>query len=160
MKNAFQVTSVKLKDAERQLSDFCKETGQDRDRFREQVNGFGRSQAQKAVQAAKKSQKALTSGADGGIIEHERMRSSSDYAVPKDLVQSRVFRKKFDSMDSDKSIQREYYQAAKEMLSHRSGTNGEDLYYYNSRLKKMVQIHIWHTGRHSGLYRRNQTRIT
>lgn len=39
-------------------------------------------------------------------------------------------------MDSDKSIQREYYQTAKEMLSHRSGTNGEDLYYYNSRLKK------------------------
>lgn len=51
MKNAFQVTSVKLKDAEKQLKGFCKETGQDRDRFREQVNGFGRSQAQRAVQS-------------------------------------------------------------------------------------------------------------
>lgn len=53
MKNAFQATSVKLKDAEKQLSDFCKETGQDRDRFREQALGFGRSQAQRAVRANK-----------------------------------------------------------------------------------------------------------
>ena len=51
MKNAFEVTSVKLKDAEKQLSEFCKATGQDRDRFREQAHGFGRSQAQRAVQS-------------------------------------------------------------------------------------------------------------
>jgi phosphohistidine phosphatase SixA len=54
MKNAFQVTSVKLKDAEKQVKDFCKETGQDRDRFREQTLGFARSQAQSGVRANKK----------------------------------------------------------------------------------------------------------
>lgn len=72
MKNAFQATSVKLKDAEKQLKDFCEATGQDRDRFREQVLGFGRSESQKAAHAAKKSQKALTSGADGGIMKLNR----------------------------------------------------------------------------------------
>lgn len=46
-----QVMSVKLKTAEKELKDFCKATGQDRDKFREQVLGFGRSQAQKAVQS-------------------------------------------------------------------------------------------------------------
>ena len=71
-----------------------------------------------------------------GIIELERMRSSSDYAVPKDLVSSREFRSKFDSMDTDKHIQREYYQAVKEMLTHRSGNNGEDLLYYNTVTNK------------------------
>lgn len=81
--------------------------------------------------------KALTSGVDGGIIkEQERMKSSSDYAVPKNLTKTREFRRKFDSMDPDKSIQREYYQTARSMLQHRSGTNGEDLYFYNTRLKK------------------------
>lgn len=81
--------------------------------------------------------KSLTSGADGGIIrEQERMQSSSDYAVPKNLTESREFRSKFDSMDSDKRVQRQYYQVAKEMLQHRSGTNGEDLYFYNTRTKK------------------------
>lgn len=93
--------------------------------------------AGKTYQAEKIGGKALTSGGDGGIIkEQERMQSSSDYAVPKDLVKSREFRSKFDSMDSDKKIQRQYYQVAKKMLSHRSGTNGEDLYFYNTRTKK------------------------
>lgn len=124
-----------LKNNEAKLKDFCRQTGQDRDRFREQVLGFNRSTAQKAVHAAKKS--GLTSGGKDGIIrEQERMRSSSDYAVPKDLVGSRKFRSKFDSMDSDKSVQRQYYQVAKSMLQHRSGTNGEDLYFYNTRTKK------------------------
>lgn len=136
----FSAVSVRLKDAEKTLKDFCRQTGQRRDTFREQVNGFGRSTAQRAVQAAKRVQngkKELTSGGDGGIIkEQERMQSSSDYAVPKDLVKSREFRSKFDSMDSDKKLQRQYYQVAKKMLNHRSGTNGEDLYFYNTRTKK------------------------
>ena len=81
--------------------------------------------------------KPLTSGGSGGIIrEQERMQSSSAYAVPKNLTESREFRSKFDSMDSDKRVQRQYYQVAKEMLRHRSGTNGEDLYFYNTRTKK------------------------
>lgn len=81
--------------------------------------------------------KSLTSENSGGIIrEQERMQSSSDYAVPKNLTESREFRSKFDSMDSDKRVQRQYYQVAKEMLRHRSGTNGEDLYFYNTRTKK------------------------
>lgn len=136
----FAAVSVRLKDAEKTLKDFCRQTGRRNDTFRSQVNGFGRSTAQRAVQAAKRVQngkKELTSGGDGGIIkEQERMQSSSDYAVPKDLVKSREFRSKFDSMDSDKKLQRQYYQVAKKMLNHRSGTNGEDLYFYNTRTKK------------------------
>lgn len=41
-----------LKNNEAKLKDFCRQTGQDRDRFREQVLGFNRSTAQKAVHAA------------------------------------------------------------------------------------------------------------
>jgi hypothetical protein len=51
----YQAVAFKLKTAEQELKAFCKATNQDRDRFREQVLGFGRSEAQKAVQAAKKS---------------------------------------------------------------------------------------------------------
>lgn len=51
-----QTMSVKLKTAEKELKDFCKATGQDRDKFREQVLGFSRSEAQRAVQAAKRQQ--------------------------------------------------------------------------------------------------------
>lgn len=53
LKDDFQNTSVKLKNAERQLKDFLKATDRDREQWREQVNGFGRSQAQRAVWANK-----------------------------------------------------------------------------------------------------------
>lgn len=47
----YQAMAAKLKAAEKDLQAFCKATGQDRDRFREQVLGFSRSEAQRAVQA-------------------------------------------------------------------------------------------------------------
>lgn len=58
---------MRLKDAEKTLKDFCQQTGQRRDTFREQVNGFGRSTAQRAVQAAKrqKQQAGNSPSADG-----------------------------------------------------------------------------------------------
>lgn len=50
----FQATSVKLQRERRQLDSFLDQTGIYRQGDREQVLGFGRSQAQKAVWAAKK----------------------------------------------------------------------------------------------------------
>lgn len=47
----YSKSAVHLKANEEKLKDFCKQTGQNRDRFREQVYGFGRSEAQLAVQA-------------------------------------------------------------------------------------------------------------
>ena len=69
MQKKFQDSAVKLKAAEQKLSEFCKETGQDRGRFREQVVGFGRSEAQRAVWANKNAQKALTSDVKSGKIK-------------------------------------------------------------------------------------------
>ena len=54
MQSEYQATAYRLKRAEQKLQDFCKATGRDRERAREQVNGFSRSEAQKAVHAAKK----------------------------------------------------------------------------------------------------------
>lgn len=56
----FTAVSVKLKNKERQLKDFLGQTGQLPDNARTQVLGFGRSTAQKAVWANKKSPLSLT----------------------------------------------------------------------------------------------------
>lgn len=72
----YQATAAKLKAAEKDLQTFCNQTGQDRDRFREQVLGFSRSEAQKAVHAAKKS--GLTSGGRSGIIKEKDMFHTKD----------------------------------------------------------------------------------
>lgn len=99
-------------------------------------NALGSKTPKKAGNVNKISGETVAKSGKSGIIEAERMRNSSDYAVPKGLVSSREFRSKFDSMDNDKRIQREYYQAVKEMLAHRSGNNGEDLLYYNTVTNK------------------------
>ena len=73
-----------LKNNEAKLKDFCRQTGQDRDRFREQVLGFNRSTAQKAVHAAKKI--GLTSGGKDGIIrpyEHKLPREKRKQIIKK-----------------------------------------------------------------------------
>lgn len=54
----YEANAVKLKAAEKQLKDFCHQTGRRNDTFRSQVNGFGRSASQKAVHAAKRQQAA------------------------------------------------------------------------------------------------------
>lgn len=63
--------------------------------------------------------------------EKERVTKSKDYAVDSKLLQSRAYAEKFDRMTDDPQERREFLKAAKEILQHRSGQNGEDLYLYN-----------------------------
>ena len=63
--------------------------------------------------------------------ESERITKSKEFAVDPKVVQSRAYAEKFDRMASTPKERREYLRAAKEMLQHRSGQNGEDLYLYN-----------------------------
>lgn len=72
----YSKSAVHLKANEEKLKDFCRQTGQDRDRFREQVLGFNRSTAQKAVHAAKKS--GLTSGGGSGTIKESMNRRNKN----------------------------------------------------------------------------------
>lgn len=82
----FSAVSVRLKDAEKTLKDFCRQTGQRRDPFREQVNGFGRSTAQRAVQAKKRADGSLTSENNNAIIrpyEHKLPREKRKQIIKK-----------------------------------------------------------------------------
>ena len=72
----YSKSAVHLKANEEKLKDFCKQTGQNRDRFREQVLGFNRSTTQKAVHAAKKN--GLTSGGKDGIIKESMNRRNKN----------------------------------------------------------------------------------
>lgn len=60
------------------------------------------------------------------------------YAVHHKIIESREYVQKFDSIADTPEERREYHKAAKEILTHRSGQNGEDLYLYDTKNKK------WH----------------
>ena len=44
---------------------------------------------------------------------------------------NREYRAKFDVMSDDPTVSQKYYEIAQEILNHRDGTNGEDLYVYD-----------------------------
>ena len=52
------------------------------------------------------------------------------------MVSSREFVDKINSMTNNEELKREFYQEIKTMLNNHSGTNGEDLKFYNPRFKK------------------------
>lgn len=65
MQAEYTASAVRLKASEKKLRDFCKQTGSLEDRSRVWVNGFGRSEAQRAVWADRRD---LTSAAYHDII--------------------------------------------------------------------------------------------
>ena len=69
MKAELTDASVALKNAEKKLQDFCNQIDVRNDKFRTEVNGFGRSEAQRAVWA---NRNALTNAANGGKIKKKR----------------------------------------------------------------------------------------
>lgn len=71
LKDDFTKTSNKLKDKEKALADFTKETGIKRDKFREQVQGFNRSVSSKSTWANKKSRNDLTSAQNSGNMNNK-----------------------------------------------------------------------------------------
>lgn len=71
----YTAAASKLKQLEADLRDFCKQTGRRNNTFRQQVHGFGRSEAQRAVRAAAE-KKRLTIDWNSGKIDTEVFRKS------------------------------------------------------------------------------------
>lgn len=67
--------------------------------------------------------------------EAERISKSQDFAIENRMLESREYTEKFGKITDDPDARREYYKASKEILNHRSGQNGEDLYLYNTKTK-------------------------
>ena len=69
-------------------------------------------------------------------VESEKISKNANFVVENRTLESREYIDKFSKMTDDPDERREYYKAAKEILNHRSGQNGEDLYLYNTKTKK------------------------
>ena len=71
--------------------------------------------------------------------ESERIEKGRSYAVDTKVIDSRGYADKFAVMTDDPQERREFLKAAKEMLHHRSGQNGEDLFLYNRAKRSWVK---------------------
>lgn len=73
------------------------------------------------------------------ITENEKITKNISFAVDNTILESRAYSDKFNAMTGNKEEKREFLRIAKEMLRHRSGQNGEDLYLYNTKTKQWVK---------------------
>lgn len=100
-------------------------------RLKERAAFFGLDKTDSLEEFKRKYLQATEAEASLLYAESERITKSKEFAVDPKVIQSRAYAEKFDSMASNQQERREYLRAAKEMLQHRSGQNGEDLYLYN-----------------------------
>lgn len=69
----------------------------------------------------------------------DKITKNKIFAINSKAVDGGVLARKMDAITSEPQERREFLHAAKEILHHRSGQNGEDLYLYNRSTKKWVR---------------------
>lgn len=147
LKDDFTNTSKKLKDKEKALADFTKETGIKRDKFREQVQGFNRSVSSKSTWANKKSRNSLTSAQNSGNIKEREYeygiiygsvantRKIIDYIDDKTKFK---YSSKFKNLTENKKVNQSVCKCSKTIIKHRIETDYEDMYIINANTGKIM----------------------
>ena len=72
------------------------------------------------------------------LKEEQRYGRNKETVIDHAYINSGQYRKKFDYISSDRSLNRLVYSLAKEMLYHRSGTRYEDIYWIDMNTVKIV----------------------
>ena len=73
------------------------------------------------------------------VVELEKISKKINFAVQSKMLSTKEYLNKFNKITEDPDLKREIYKHAKEILHHRSGQNGEDLYLYNLSTDKWVK---------------------
>ncbi|MDE9800078.1 minor capsid protein [Staphylococcus delphini] len=77
---------------------------------------------------------------------------NDEFKVDVKYIQSNEYRRKFDKISDNKVLNRNIYQAAKEMLQHRNGDDREDLYGFDEKTGKMLFKSIENKNNKSKVY--------
>lgn len=117
-------------------NEYCEKTGLPRKADRLTVQGY-RAKAKDE----KSTLPVLDNGGGSGIIgvgsenvalEFQRYGRNKDTLVNKTYIDSGEYRKKFDRLTDNPTVNKAIYDKAKEALKHRSGTVLEDMYWFDS----------------------------
>lgn len=130
----FDRKSVLLKKQDAKIKDFTQQTGLYRDRAREKSYGFNKSVSQKAVWEYKKYIKAHFES--GQYLETTKRIGTND--VDLHYIHSNEFRSKFNKITNNSKINDTLRNYAEAMLTHRKGTDGEDLYIIHSETGELL----------------------
>ncbi len=75
-------------------------------------------------------------------LEYQRYGRNKDTLINKTYIESGEFRRKFDSATDNPTLNKALYNAAKTALKHRSGTELEDMYWFDCATGKIIAKEI------------------
>ncbi len=78
-------------------------------------------------------------------LEFQRYGRNKDTLVNKTYIESGEYRRKFDNITDDPRVNKALYNAAKEALKHKSGTELEDMYWFDANTGEIVAKEINNT---------------
>ncbi|MDO5398259.1 MAG: hypothetical protein Q4G33_10040 [bacterium] len=84
----------------------------------------------------------IKSGGGAMALENQRYGRNKDTLVNKTYIDGGEYRRKFDKISDKQIVNRTIYNAAKEALKHRSGTELEDMYWVDGNTGKVIAKEI------------------
>lgn len=81
-------------------------------------------------------------GSDGVALENQRYGRNKSTIVNKSYIDSGEYRRKFDKLSDNPEVNKALYNAAKTALKHRSGTELEDMYWFDGKTGQIISKEI------------------
>ena len=91
-------------------------------------------------------------GSENVALEYQRYGRNKDTLVNKTYIESGEYRRKFDNLTDNPTVNKAIYDKAKEALKHRSGTELEDMYWFDSNTGKIIAQEITSTDKRAIAY--------
>lgn len=150
LKEQFQATSVKLSRQKSQMDDFLSQAGMPRQGEREQVLGFGRSTAQKAVRANKTfidKYSGYRYNKDGTIVVTDDWKSKGHDSIPRKHKPYAVIETSKINRDGSTQVDRTFYGADARMKRQtHSGPHGSPVKHPYGQHGEHAHDYVWIEG--------------
>lgn len=85
-------------------------------------------------------------------LEYQRYGRNKDTLVNKTYINSGEYRRKFDNLTENPDVNKAIYDSAKKALKHRSGTEFEDMYWFDSNTGVIIAQEINSTDKRAIVY--------
>lgn len=84
----------------------------------------------------------IKAGSDDVALEYQRYGRNKDTLVNKTYIESGEYKRKFDNATDNPELNKALYDAAKTALKHRSGTELEDMYWFDGKTGEIISKEI------------------
>ncbi len=119
----------------KQLRAYCEDNGL---KYRsDRVRTYGAAAPKKALDKSAESG-IIEAGSGNVALEYQRYGRNKNTLVNKTYIDSGEYRRKFDKLTDNPDVNKAVYDCAKSALKHRSGTELEDMYWFDGATGKII----------------------